>query len=81
MTYGCWNRQRPIAATLVVQDGYFASQAQGPAPFARVARHVEIASPFDLNWCEYTQTTVDRLCAGCVHEKVPAEINDQGGLK
>lgn len=68
MTYGCHNRPRPTAATHVVQDGYFTSQAQGPAPFARVARHVEIASPFDLSRCEYTQTTADRLCAGCVHE-------------
>lgn len=68
MTYGCWNRPRLTAATLVVQDGYFTSQAQGLAPFARVPRHVEIASPFDLSRREYTQRTADRRCAGCVHE-------------
>lgn len=66
---GCHNKPRPVAgAPLQVQDGW-ATFAAGGGRTVRVPHMVTV--PFVMQpECQYTLTTPDPRCAGCVHEKV-----------
>ncbi len=68
---GCHNKPRPVAGKpLQVQDGWHAGifdYEDGTGD--RIPRMVTV--PFVLSSeCQYTKTTPDPRCAGCVHENM-----------
>jgi len=65
MKNGCFDKPRPVAgARLQVQDGWHESHLSN----TRYPRMVTV--PFVLSTdCQYTLTTPDPRCAGCVHER------------
>lgn len=67
---GCHNRPRPVAGKpLPVQDGYVYGMFEYESGASdRIPRMVTV--PFVMKpECQYTLTTPDPRCAGCVHEK------------
>ena len=67
MTQGCYNRP-PLHGTVVVQDGWFTSAADGlpiGAAFSRRPRMIVIANA-NSEECQYSLTAADPGCDGCV---------------
>jgi len=67
MTHSCYNRA-PLAATIVVQDGWITSAADDlpvGAVFTRQPRMVVIENKLSKK-CQYSLHAADPKCSGCV---------------
>lgn len=66
---GCYDLPRPAVGTpLTVQDGYHSGMFEYESGASdRLPRTITV--PFVLtSACQYTLTTPDKRCAGCIHE-------------
>lgn len=64
MAYGCYNKPRPIpgAVTHLAPDGWSIDELSRASLDFKSIKHVMTTA------CQYTLTTPDKRCAGCVHE-------------
>ena len=64
---GCYDMPRPTAETsYLAQAGWGPTYDNGHGPW-RMPRYVEVKHVLSTE-CQYTKTTPDPRCAGCVHE-------------
>lgn len=73
MSYGCYNKTRPTADTeTFVPSGFRYHTGENRNEFVRLTRLVKIKHVMSID-CQYTKTTRDIQCSGCIHQETKHE--------